>query len=121
MAVLTFVYALTAGRCRLSEGSTCPPQSTLDQHLHDVQLRHSTRRDGPVSSSTGKTTKGVVTSAITNVPQKPIRRLMPQKPVRIQNTTYMVASTMGSISSVSSRAFVGGTTPRLAGISPRQS
>jgi hypothetical protein len=32
-----------------------------------------------------------------------------------------VASTMGSISSVSSRAFVGGTAPRLAGIRPRES
>src|SRR5580693_3647483 len=30
MAVLmSFVYASTAGRCRLSEGYTCPPQSTL--------------------------------------------------------------------------------------------
>jgi hypothetical protein len=48
--------------------------------------------------------------------------LMPQKPVRMQKTTYMVASTMGSISSVSGyRAFVGGTTPRLAGIRSRAS
>src|ERR1700733_14717274 len=29
MAVLSFVYASKAGRCRLSEGYTCPPQSTL--------------------------------------------------------------------------------------------
>src|SRR5580658_9978838 len=29
MAVMSFVYAFTAGRCRLSEGYTCPPQSTL--------------------------------------------------------------------------------------------
>src|SRR5580658_136611 len=29
MAVMSFVYASTAGRCRLSEGYTCPPQSTL--------------------------------------------------------------------------------------------
>src|SRR6202035_2935488 len=29
MAVRSFVYAFTAGRCRLSEGYTCPPQSTL--------------------------------------------------------------------------------------------
>src|ERR1700719_533253 len=29
MAVLSFVYAVTRGRCRLSEGYTCPPQSAL--------------------------------------------------------------------------------------------
>src|SRR5580698_1721434 len=29
MAATSFVYAFTAGRCRLSEGYTCPPQSTL--------------------------------------------------------------------------------------------
>src|SRR5580704_11248797 len=29
MAVLSFVYAFTRGRCRLSEGYTCPPQSAL--------------------------------------------------------------------------------------------
>jgi hypothetical protein len=28
------------------------------------------------------------------VPKKPIRRSMPQRPVRMQKTTYMVASTM---------------------------
>src|SRR6202045_3097668 len=32
MAVLTFVYAFTRGRCQLSEGYTCPPQSTLARH-----------------------------------------------------------------------------------------
>src|SRR6202045_3048096 len=32
MAVLTFVYAFTRGRCPLSEGYTCPPQSTLARH-----------------------------------------------------------------------------------------
>src|ERR1700683_5244737 len=53
MAVMSFVYASTAGRCRLSEGYTCPPQSTLarrsvtrldaarlageQQHKHDHQ------------------------------------------------------------------------------------
>src|SRR5580700_5598404 len=29
MAATSFVYASKAGRCRLSEGYTCPPQSTL--------------------------------------------------------------------------------------------
>src|SRR5580704_8320969 len=32
MAVMSFVYASTRGRCRLSEGYTCPPQSTLARH-----------------------------------------------------------------------------------------
>ena len=41
------------------------------------------RRDGPVTNSTGKTTKGVVRNAKMKVPQNPMRRCVPQNPVSI--------------------------------------
>ena len=46
---------------------------------------HSTG-DGPVNSSTSSTTTGVTKSEIKNVPKKPMRRWLPQSPVRTQNT-----------------------------------
>jgi hypothetical protein len=48
--------------------------------------RHSNRRDGPVMKSTGNTINGVVKTARKNVPQKPIRRWVPQYPVNRQAT-----------------------------------
>jgi hypothetical protein len=48
--------------------------------------RHSNRRDGPVMKSTGNTINGVVKSARKNVPQKPIRRWVPQNAVNRQAT-----------------------------------
>ena len=60
--------------------------STWTIHFCQFRRRHSARRDGPVRSRTGNTTNGVVISARKKVPKKPMRRSMPHRPVRTQNT-----------------------------------
>src|SRR5215467_2807617 len=70
----------------LAQQDTPPPNTT--NHFCQFRRGHSARRDGPVRSRTGNTTNGVVRSARRKVPKKPMRRSMPQSPVRAQNTIY---------------------------------
>src|ERR1700722_10217293 len=118
MAVLSFVYASKAGRCRLSEGYTCPPQSTLAQHsvtpldaarwAGEQQHREYHQRGGDERDyECAEEAHSAVHAAKTG-----------------ENAEDDIYGGFhhGSVSSVSGyRAFAGGTTPRLAGIHPRES
>ena len=55
--------------------------------VYQFRRCHPTLPDGAVSNRIGKTTNGVVTIVIRNVPQKPIRRSIPRSPVRMQKMT----------------------------------
>src|ERR1700685_4533950 len=118
MAAQSFVYASTTGRCRLSEGYTCPPQSTLARHsvtpldaarrAGEQQHRQYHQRGGDERDhERAEEAHSAIDAAKTR-----------------ENAEHDIYGDFhhGSNSSVSScRAFAGGTTPRLAGIRLRWS
>ena len=110
ISVMSSVYTSTKRRRRPSGGTRSPNSAN---QFRQFRRCHSARRDGPVSSKTGNTTNGVVISARKKVPKKPIRRSIPQRPVRAQNVMYTVASSMGlGLARSSSITAVDGSTPK---------